>query len=455
MTGLDVEPPPAEAILGPDADDAARLVGDEGLGTDPGRDRRCVGRGGARHVHGVERVVLLGVAEPNCPDQRLGPESGGRLERGSARQMPRTWEVPAGPHVVQEEAGAGVRTLPPPVPEWKHELHRPHEMGSKPREQKSSLAQGFVDELELQQLEVAKPAVDQLARPARRSSGQVALLDEPDRQSARGRIERGADTGDPAPDDEDVQSLPLQPGDRILPRLRVEGSPSHSSARTCTSTASAQRERSRTRPASSRLGVTRRVGDGASTGPSTTPAASAASAATPRAVASGSPAISRVNPERSDTACTRPSCAESPPPTRSTSAAPASTASSASTIWWATPASPAAARSTAVVELLAPTTVIRSAPCQCGVPRPAGAGTTRGCGPDQSGGREPSAATKPSDGSRSRALPALAQKASSAYVGPEPRRSHAAVARTPVGGSGRSAPTFSQRKAPVPRVSTA
>ena len=62
---------------------------------------------------------------------------------------------------------------------------------------------------------------------------------------------------------------------------------------------------------------------------------------------------------------------------------------------------------------------------------------------------------KPRAGKSPSALPAFEQKASSAYVGPEPTFSQAAVARTPVGGSGGSAPTFSQRNAPVPRVSAA
>src|SRR3989304_174031 len=86
------------------------------------------------------------------------------------------------------------------------------------------------------------------------------------------------------------------------------------------------------------------------------PTASAASVAMPRAVPPGAPG-----------------------------APPAAPPPGAAALGGAPPGSPAAPRSAAVVPLLAPTTVMRSAPCQCGVPRPAGAGTTTGCERDQSG----------------------------------------------------------------------
>ena len=129
--------------------------------------------GGASDVDGVEGVVLLGVAEAHGSDQRVRPEGRRGLQRGAARQVARAGQMPAGPQVVEKQAGAHVRALPPSVPEREQELHRPHEVRRQPRQQQPPLAQGLVHELELEHLEVAQPAVDQLARPAGCPGGEV------------------------------------------------------------------------------------------------------------------------------------------------------------------------------------------------------------------------------------------------------------------------------------------
>ena len=99
-------------------------------------------------------------------------------------------------------------------------------------QEQAPLAQGLAHELELQHLEVPQPAVDQLARPARGTRSQVTRLDQADRQAARHRVERDADAGDPAPDDEDVELLLLEPGDRLRTGPRAQCSAGHASART-------------------------------------------------------------------------------------------------------------------------------------------------------------------------------------------------------------------------------
>ena len=232
VPGADVEAAPGQPVLGPDAEDAARLVAEEADGPDPRRHRRTVGRSRARHVDGIEGVVLLGVAEAHCSDQRVRPQGGGGLQGGAAREMAGAGQMPAGPQVIQKQSGAHVRALPPSAREREEELDRPHEVRRQLRQQQAPFSQGLVHEPELEHLEVAQPAVDQLARPARRSGGDVDRLDQPGRQAARHRVERDADAGDPAADDEDVEPLPLEPGDGLRTGLGAEGSFRHDSTRT-------------------------------------------------------------------------------------------------------------------------------------------------------------------------------------------------------------------------------
>ena len=267
VPSADLEGATGERVLGPNAEDPARLVPEEVHGSSPRRDRRAVGGGRAGDVDGEERVVLLGVVELHRPDQRIGPKRRRRGQRGAMGEVPRPREVPARPGVVEEQAGPDVRALPAPVLQGEEELDRPHEVGREPGQEQAPLAQGLADEPELEHLEVAQPAVDQLARAARRAHGQVPRLDQPDAEAPRRRVERAADAGDPAADDEDVDSLSRQAGDGLRPRVRAENAAGHESDRMWTSTASRQRALSRARPAESRLGATRRTTPGARDAP--------------------------------------------------------------------------------------------------------------------------------------------------------------------------------------------
>src|SRR5262249_10471199 len=102
--------------------------------------------------------------------------------------------------------------------------------------------QRLTDQAELELLQIAQAAVDQLGGPARRTGRQVTCLDQRDGQPAGGRVERRTGAGHATPDHEHVEALRLEPGQvggaplgRELPgpeagRLRISKHAVHSIA---------------------------------------------------------------------------------------------------------------------------------------------------------------------------------------------------------------------------------
>ena len=88
--------------------------------------------------------------------------------------------VPGGERhrVVQRHAGARVEPLPAAVLQRVQERHRLHQVRRQALEQQSALLERLPDQREVQHLQIAQAAVDQLARPARRAGRPVAGLDE-------------------------------------------------------------------------------------------------------------------------------------------------------------------------------------------------------------------------------------------------------------------------------------
>jgi hypothetical protein len=78
-------------------------------------------------------------------------------------------------------------------------------------EQQRALAQRLAHEREVALLEVAQPAVDQLARATRRAGGEVARLHQRHRQPARDRVERAAGPGRARADHDHVEHLGRHP----------------------------------------------------------------------------------------------------------------------------------------------------------------------------------------------------------------------------------------------------
>src|SRR6185437_11284696 len=71
--------------------------------------------------------------------------------------------------------------------------------------QQCPLSERLADQAEVELLEVAQTAVDELARPRRCTRAEVPRLDQADRQTARRRVERGPGAHDPAADHEHLE----------------------------------------------------------------------------------------------------------------------------------------------------------------------------------------------------------------------------------------------------------
>ena len=87
------------------------------------------------------------------------------------------------------------------------ERHRPDQVRREPGEQQAALLEGLPDQAEVEHLEVAQPAVDELAAPAAGAAGQVALLDQAGRQAAGHGVEGDPGADHSPADDEDVELL--------------------------------------------------------------------------------------------------------------------------------------------------------------------------------------------------------------------------------------------------------
>ena len=125
--------------------------------------------------------------------------------------MPRHVRMQAGQGVIQGEAGSEVRVIPEPVLERQQEPGGVDEVRREALRQQSPLVQRLADEAEVEALQVAQAAVDQLAGAAGGAGGEVALLDERHGEAATGGVERDAAARDAAADHEHVEHLGGQP----------------------------------------------------------------------------------------------------------------------------------------------------------------------------------------------------------------------------------------------------
>ncbi|MGX1511710.1 hypothetical protein RKD44_002998 [Streptomyces collinus] len=142
---------------------------------------------------------IWGVVVLQRADQRVLLQ-GGRYAQGvTAAQVPvqrQAAPVTAGHGhgVVERDAGARVQPLPALVLERVQERHRLHQVRRQPFEQQPALLQRLPHEHEVEHLQIAQPAMDQLAGPAGGARGPVPRLDQADGQAARHGVERGART---------------------------------------------------------------------------------------------------------------------------------------------------------------------------------------------------------------------------------------------------------------------
>ena len=177
-----------------------------------GRRRRpCARRPPARRGTARRRRARPAAAPAPPPARRAGSGAGGAAPSARRRSCRRA-ASPA-PRYARSQPAAVQRP---------QERHRLDEVRRGAREQQLALAQRLAHEPDVAHLEVAQPAVDELARGARGAGREVARLDEPDAQPARGGVERRARAGDPAADDERSSSPEAERLERPPARGGVE-----------------------------------------------------------------------------------------------------------------------------------------------------------------------------------------------------------------------------------------
>ena len=151
------------------------------------------------------RVVVLQGAHQRVLAQRRhhpqGAAAGEVAVVGHAPRPPRQQRQ----RVVERDARTRVEPLPAPVLQRVQERHRPHEVRGEGLDEQTPLRQRLGDQPEVEHLQVAQAAVDQLAGAAGRAGGEVARLHQPHRQAPRGGVQRGPGPDHAAADDQDVE----------------------------------------------------------------------------------------------------------------------------------------------------------------------------------------------------------------------------------------------------------
>ncbi len=167
------------------ADDPVRLAREPDRLGGRADDGAVPGRG-PRDGQRVPGVVGLGVEVAHRADQRVVAQAREHPQRGPPGQvlLPGQAGVPAD-RVVEREPGRHVGPLPDAVGQRVEERHRLDEVRREPGGHQFALAQRLAHQAELELLEVAQPAVEQLRRAARRP-GRPSRAPRPARPTARG-----------------------------------------------------------------------------------------------------------------------------------------------------------------------------------------------------------------------------------------------------------------------------
>ncbi len=188
---------------------------------------RAVGGGGAHDRRDVARVVHLGVVVLEGAHQGVLLEAGRDAQRVLAGEVAVGGQAAAvaggdGHGVVEGDARARVEPLPALVLKGVEKGHRAHQVGGDPLQQQPALLERLPYEREVEHLQIAQSAVDELAGAAGGARRPVAGLHETGRQSAGGRVQGGARADDAAADDQHVQFALRHPGERLAALGRAE-----------------------------------------------------------------------------------------------------------------------------------------------------------------------------------------------------------------------------------------
>src|SRR2546428_7014613 len=149
-----------------------------------------------------------------------------RDHQARARAPPRAWQRGQGAAprqaLVEREQVVKLHAQPElqrieegrPVQREK-ERQRKDEMRSDAQED-LALAHVASDEREVEELEIAQPAVDQPGRPGSGAGAEVGLLDDRDGEPAKGRVARDARPDDPAAYDEEIDGTAAERPHRLI-----------------------------------------------------------------------------------------------------------------------------------------------------------------------------------------------------------------------------------------------
>jgi len=157
-------------VHGAHADDALAVLGPQHAhGCDPVDDVGSVHGRGPRQLQHEAGVVDLGVVVLDRAGQGVRAQAGHEPQSRFLAQVPVPRETRGLAHaeresVIEGDARADVEALPRGLAQRIHERHGPHEVRGDRVEQEAALLECLVDEPEVEHLEVAQPAVDELAR---------------------------------------------------------------------------------------------------------------------------------------------------------------------------------------------------------------------------------------------------------------------------------------------------
>ena len=207
--------------------DVPGVVEDQALRLGVGQHRRAEAPGRPHHGQHQPGVVGPGVAV-DVGVGAAGPVERGRQRDGLLRADPVVPADVAHPRedVVGRHAQAEQPALGGVGPHRVDEVHRPNQVRREAHQQ-LALADAFEHEAELVVLQVAQPAVDQLARLAAGAAGEVAHVDRDDAKPPACRVERDAGAGRAEADDEDVDLAVGGVGDRGGAVVQGERTVSH------------------------------------------------------------------------------------------------------------------------------------------------------------------------------------------------------------------------------------
>ena len=162
----------------------------------------------------MARVVDLGVVVLDRADQCVLAQARHKSQRLTLGEVLVAGHPARGARdgregVVQRESGRDIRPFPAAMGERVDELDRTNEVRREALQQQATFLERLTDKPEVEHLQVAQAAVDQLARAARRARGPVTGLEDPDRQTTGHGVQGSSRADHPTAHDDEVELVLL------------------------------------------------------------------------------------------------------------------------------------------------------------------------------------------------------------------------------------------------------